>query len=135
MLATSGLEEFQLYYELADKDAVSEIADLLSKIMAVGPSAGVVLIGASQKPSGVGAGDVGRLFNRFRDNFAVRFALKCGNRIVSDAILGGDAYARATTPRRCRSVRSTWRRDPLRPVRETPSSGRSWRPARTRRPS
>lgn len=87
------MEEFQLYYELADKDAVSEIADLLSKIMAVGPSAGVVLIGASQKPSGVGAGDVGRLFNRFRDNFAVRFALKCGNRIVSDAILGGDAYA------------------------------------------
>jgi hypothetical protein len=87
------MEEFQLYYELADKDVTSEVAELLSKIMAVGPSAGVILIGASQKPSGVGAGDVQRLFNRFRDNFAVRFALKCGNRIVSDAILGGDAYA------------------------------------------
>ena len=34
-----------------------------------------------------------RLFNRYRDNHAVRFALKCGNRVVSDAILGGDAYA------------------------------------------
>jgi hypothetical protein len=71
----------------------AEVAALLSYIMAVGPSAGVIILGASQKPSGVGAGDIGRLFNRFRDNFAVRFALKCGNRIVSDAILGGDAYA------------------------------------------
>jgi S-DNA-T family DNA segregation ATPase FtsK/SpoIIIE len=87
------MEEFQLYYELADKKVVAEIADLLSKIMAVGPSAGVILIGASQKPSGVGSGDVQRLFNRFRDNFAVRFALKCGNRLVSEAVLGGDAYA------------------------------------------
>src|SRR5207248_2895523 len=34
-----------------------------------------------------------RLFNRFRDNFSVRFALRCGNRDVSMAILGGDAYA------------------------------------------
>jgi S-DNA-T family DNA segregation ATPase FtsK/SpoIIIE len=87
------MEEFQLYYELPDKAAVAEIADLLSKIMAIGPSAGVILLGASQKPSGVGAGDVQRLFNRFRDNFAVRFALKCGNRIVSEAVLGGDAYS------------------------------------------
>jgi hypothetical protein len=53
----------------------------------------VVILSSSQKPSGVGAGDVGRLFNRYRDNHAVRFALKCGNRIVSEAVLGGDAYA------------------------------------------
>jgi DNA segregation ATPase FtsK/SpoIIIE, S-DNA-T family len=87
------MEEFQVYYELDDKKVNAEVASLLSYIMAVGPSAGVILIGASQKPSGVGAGDIQRLFNRFRDNFAVRFALKCGNRIVSDAILGGDAYS------------------------------------------
>jgi S-DNA-T family DNA segregation ATPase FtsK/SpoIIIE len=87
------MEEFQIYYELDDQDTNKEIAGLLSFIMAVGPSAGVILLGASQKPSGVGAGDVVRLFNRFRDNFAVRFALKCGNRIVSEAVLGGDAYA------------------------------------------
>jgi S-DNA-T family DNA segregation ATPase FtsK/SpoIIIE len=87
------MEEFQIYYELDDKEANAEVASLLSFIMAVGPSAGVILIGASQKPSGIGAGDIQRLFNRFRDNFASRFALKCGNRIVSDAILGGDAYA------------------------------------------
>jgi DNA segregation ATPase FtsK/SpoIIIE, S-DNA-T family len=87
------MEEFQVYYELDDQDTNKEIASLLSFIMAVGPSAGVIILGASQKPAGVGAGDVSRLFNRFRDNFAVRFALKCGNRIVSDAVLGGDAYS------------------------------------------
>lgn len=87
------MEEFQVYYELDDQEANKEIASLLSFIQAVGPSVGVILIGASQKPAGVGAGDVQRLFNRFRDNFAVRWALKCGNRLVSEAILGGDAYA------------------------------------------
>jgi S-DNA-T family DNA segregation ATPase FtsK/SpoIIIE len=87
------MEEFQVYYELDSQEQNKEIAALLSFIMAVGPSAGVILLSSSQKPSGVGAGDVGRLFNRYRDNHAVRFALKCGNRIVSEAVLGGDAYA------------------------------------------
>ncbi|AVT32466.1 cell division protein FtsK [Plantactinospora sp. BC1] len=87
------LEEFQTYFETDDQDVNKEIAGLLSFIMAVGPSAGVIILSSSQKPSGVGAGDVARLFNRYRDNHAVRFALKCGNRVVSEAILGGDAYA------------------------------------------
>jgi N-acetylglutamate synthase-like GNAT family acetyltransferase len=88
------MEEFQVYYELDDKEASGEIASLLSYIMAVGPSAGVSLISSSQKPSGIGAGqDVARLFTRYRDNHSARFALKCGNRLVSEAILGGDAYA------------------------------------------
>ncbi|GIG57760.1 hypothetical protein Lfu02_21320 [Longispora fulva] len=87
------MEEFQVYYELDDQNVNKEIASLLSFIMAVGPSAGVIILSSSQKPSGVGAGDVQRLFNRYRDNHAARFALKCGNRIVSEAILGGDAYA------------------------------------------
>ncbi|MQA96599.1 MAG: cell division protein FtsK [Streptosporangiales bacterium] len=87
------MEEFQTYFELPDQEANKEIANLLSFIMAVGPSSGVTILSSSQKPSGIGAGDVQRLFNRYRDNHAVRFALKCGNRVVSDAILGGDAYA------------------------------------------
>ena len=87
------MEEFQNYFELPDQKANQSVAELLSFIMAVGPSAGVIIISLSQKPSGVGAGDVQRLFNRYRDNHAVRIALKCGNRIVSDAVLGGDAYA------------------------------------------
>src|SRR5947199_452637 len=87
------MEEFQNYFETDDQDVNKEIAALLSFVMAVGPSAGVIILSSSQKPSGVGAGDVARLFNRYRDNHAVRFALKCGNRVVSEAILGGDAYA------------------------------------------
>lgn len=87
------MEEFQTYFELEDQEANKEVAALLGYIIAVGPSVGVILLDASQKPGGVGAGDVGRLFTRFRDNHEGRFALKCGNRIVSDAILGGDAYA------------------------------------------
>ena len=87
------MEEFQVYFETEDQNLNKEIAAKLSRIQAVGPSAGVIILSSSQKPSGVGAGDVGRLFNRYRDNHAVRFALKCGNRLVSEAVLGGDAYA------------------------------------------
>jgi S-DNA-T family DNA segregation ATPase FtsK/SpoIIIE len=86
-------EEFQVYFETEDQDYNKRIAHKWGRIMAQGPSAGVILLDSSQKPSGVGAGDVGRLFNRFRDNHQVRFALRCGNRIVSEAVLGGDAYA------------------------------------------
>lgn len=87
------MEEFQVYFETDDQPVNKDIAAKLSRIQAVGPSAGVCLLSSSQKPSGVGAGDVGRLFNRYRDNHTVRFALKCGNRLVSEAVLGGDAYA------------------------------------------
>ncbi len=86
------MEEFQVYYELDDQEVNKELASLLSFIMAVGPSAGVIILSSSQKPSGIGAGDVARLFNRYRDNHAVRFALKCGNRQVSEAVLGTEAY-------------------------------------------
>ena len=62
----------------------------------------------SQKPSGVGAGDVQRLFNRFRDNHIVRFALRCATRDVSMADPRQRvATARATTPRACRSATSS----------------------------
>ena len=86
------LEEFQCYFELDDQKKNKEFANLFARIGALGPSAGVVLAGASQKPSGVGAGDVQRLFNRFRDNFIVRFALRCATRDVSMAILGNESY-------------------------------------------
>jgi len=87
------MEEFQNYFELPDQKVNAVIADLLAFIMAVGPSSGVIIVSLSQKPSGIGAGDVQRLFNRYRDNHTVRFALRCGSRVVSDAILGGDAYS------------------------------------------
>ena len=87
-----AIEEFQVYFETEDQEVNKEIAGLLAYIQAVGPSVGVILVDCSQKPSGIGAGDVQRLFNRFRDNHTVRMALKCGNRNVSEAVLGTEAY-------------------------------------------
>jgi S-DNA-T family DNA segregation ATPase FtsK/SpoIIIE len=86
------LEEFQCYFELDDQKLNKEFANLFARIGALGPSAGVILVGASQKPSGVGAGDVQRLFNRFRDNFILRFALRCATRDVSMAVMGNESY-------------------------------------------
>jgi S-DNA-T family DNA segregation ATPase FtsK/SpoIIIE len=86
------MEEFQCYFELEDQKLNKEFARLLSLIGALGPSVGVIPVSLSQKPSGVGAGDVQRLFNRYRDNHTVRFGLRCGNRDVSMAVLGSESY-------------------------------------------
>jgi hypothetical protein len=87
-------EEFQVYFETEDQDYNKRIAHKWGRIMAQGPSAGVILLDSTQKPSGVGAGqEMSRLFNRFRDNHGTRFALRCGSRDVSQAALGGDAYS------------------------------------------
>ena len=87
------MEEFQVYFELESQPKNKEFAAVLSRIRAMGPSAGVIILSSSQKPSGVGAGDVQRLFNRYRDNHQLRFALRCGNRDVSMAILGSESYS------------------------------------------
>lgn len=87
------MEEAYFYFETDDQEKNKEIAQRLSNIRSAGPALGVILITSLQKPAGVGSGDVARLFNRYRDNHEVRIALKCGNRIVSEAVLGGDAYA------------------------------------------
>jgi DNA segregation ATPase FtsK/SpoIIIE, S-DNA-T family len=87
------VEEFQTYFELDDQKRNKEFANILSRILALGPSAGVIPVSLSQKPSGVGAGDVQRLFNRYRDNHVLRFALKCATRDVSMAILGNESYS------------------------------------------
>lgn len=87
------MEEFQMYFELEDQKKNKEVAQLLARIQALGPAAGVIVLSSSQKPSGVGAGDVQRLFNRYRDNHQLRFALRCGNRDVSMAILGSESYS------------------------------------------
>jgi hypothetical protein len=86
------MEEFQCYFELDDQKMNKEFANLLARIGALGPAAAVILVSLSQKPSGVGAGDVQRLFNRFRDNHTIRFALRCATRDVSMAVLGNESY-------------------------------------------
>ncbi len=87
------MEEFQVYFELADQKINKEFAQLLAEIQAMGPAAGAILVSLSQKPSGIGAGDVQRLFNRYRDNHQLRFGLRCGNRDVSMAVLGSESYS------------------------------------------
>jgi DNA segregation ATPase FtsK/SpoIIIE, S-DNA-T family len=87
------MEEFQVYFELADQKKNKEFAQLLAEIQAMGPAAGVVLVSLTQKPSGIGSGqDIQRLFNRYRDNHQLKFGLRCANRNVSNAILGNEAY-------------------------------------------
>jgi DNA segregation ATPase FtsK/SpoIIIE, S-DNA-T family len=87
------MEEFQVYYELADQKKCKEFAAVLSRVGALGPAAGVVIESLSQKPSGVGSGqDMTRLFNRFRDNHIARFALRCATRDVSMAVMGNESY-------------------------------------------
>ncbi len=87
-----GIVAHNCYFELDDQKRNKEMANLLSRIGALGPAAGVIPVSLSQKPSGVGAGDVQRLFNRYRDNHILRFGLRCANRDVSNAILGNEAY-------------------------------------------
>ena len=87
------MEEFQVYFELADQKKCKEFANVLSRIGALGPAAGVIIESLSQKPSGVGSGqDMTRLFNRYRDNHIARFALRCATRDVSMAVMGNESY-------------------------------------------
>jgi hypothetical protein len=85
------LEEFQEYYDLGDIS--KEISALLTFLVKVAPGAGVILIGSTQRPSGIGTGEVARQFTNFRDNFAVRFGLRTSSWQVSELCLGAGAYS------------------------------------------
>jgi len=86
------LEEFQEYWDLGDIS--KEISALLVFLVKVAPGAGMVLIGSTQKPSGIGGGgNTGQQFNAFRDNFAVRFGLRTSSWQVSELCLGAGAYS------------------------------------------
>jgi DNA segregation ATPase FtsK/SpoIIIE, S-DNA-T family len=88
------IDEFQEYLVTGDKERDEEIAELLVFLIKVGPSVGIVMLDATQKPSGIGGSQKTKaLFTDFRDQHQARFALKTGNRHVSDAILGGSASA------------------------------------------
>jgi S-DNA-T family DNA segregation ATPase FtsK/SpoIIIE len=66
------LDEFQEWFDLGEIS--KDIAPLLVFLLKVAPGAGVSVIAATQKPSGVGTGQTGQQFTSCRDNFAVRFA-------------------------------------------------------------
>jgi hypothetical protein len=86
------LEEFQEAYELG-RDSL-DVAKLLTYLVKVAPGAGVILLGSTQRPSGVGGGgELGQQFTSFRDNFAVRFGLRTSSWQVSELCLGAGAYS------------------------------------------
>ena len=87
------LDEFQEFFDLPDPDASKEVASLLVFLVKVAPSAGVIVLGATQKPSGIGTGQVAQQFNAFRDNHQVRFSLRTGSWQVSELVLGSGAYS------------------------------------------
>ncbi|MEU8050024.1 cell division protein FtsK [Micromonospora haikouensis] len=85
------LDEFQEYFDLGEVS--KEIASLLVYLVKVAPAAGVGFVDATQRPSGVGTGQVAQQFISFRDNHQVRFALRTGSWQVSDLVLGSGAYS------------------------------------------
>ena len=85
------MDEFQEVYDLGD--ASKEVASLLTFLVKVAPGAGVILVGSTQRPSGVGTGQVAQQFTSFRDNFAVRFGLRTSSWQVSELCLGAGAYS------------------------------------------
>jgi hypothetical protein len=85
------LDEFQEVFDLGDSS--KEIASLLVFLLKVAPGAGVSVIGATQKPSGIGTGKVAQDFNSFRDNFAIRLGLRTSSWQVSELVLGAGAYS------------------------------------------
>lgn len=86
------MDEFQEIYE-AGKDSL-EAAKLLTYLIKVAPGAGIILLGSTQRPSGIGGGgELGQQFTSFRDNFAVRFGLRTSSWQVSELCLGAGAYS------------------------------------------
>jgi len=84
------LDEFQEYFDLGSIS--KEIAGLLVFLTKVAPGAGVIVIDATQKPSGIGTGEVAKAFTSARDNHQVRFSLRTSSYSVSEAVLGQGAY-------------------------------------------
>lgn len=85
------LDEFQEVFDLGEPS--KEIAQLLVFPLKVAPGAGVSVIGATQKPSGIGTGKVAQDFTSFRDNFGIRFGLRTSSWQVSEMVLGQGAYS------------------------------------------
>lgn len=87
------VDECQEYFDVGDKDQNKEIAGLMVFLVKVAPAAGYIVLDATQKPSGVGSGEVATQFTSFRDNHQTRFSLRTGSWNVSDMVLGSGAYS------------------------------------------
>lgn len=68
------------------KEYGAELEEVLTDLAKVGPSAGIMLLAATQKP------DAKSTPTGFRDQFGVKFALRVTTRDASEAVLGAGAY-------------------------------------------
>ena len=85
------MDEFQEVYDLGEIS--KDIAAILTFLVKVAPGAGLIIVASTQRPSGVGTGQVAQQFTSFRDNFAVRFGLRTSSWQVSELCLGAGAYS------------------------------------------
>lgn len=85
------IDEVQEYFDLDERS--KEIANLLVYLVKVAPGAGVIVMSATQRPSGIGTGATSNAFTSFRDNHQVRFALRTSSWQVSELVLGAGAYS------------------------------------------
>jgi len=68
------------------KEYGAELDEVLTDLAKVGPSAGIMLLAATQKP------DSKSTPTGFRDQFGIKFALRVTTRDASEAVLGAGAY-------------------------------------------
>jgi hypothetical protein len=85
------IDEVQEYFDLGDIS--KDIAALLVFLVKVAPGAGVIVVDATQKPSGIGTGQVATQFTSFRDQHQIRLALRTSSWQVSEMVLGQGAYS------------------------------------------
>jgi S-DNA-T family DNA segregation ATPase FtsK/SpoIIIE len=84
-LVLVSIDEIQRAFE--HRELGKELEEVLTDLVKVGPAVGVMIVCSTQKP------DKTATPARFRDQFAVRFALRVTSWQVSDVILGAGAYS------------------------------------------
>ncbi len=97
-----AIDELALYLNGEDRKQDRRFANLLRDLVSRGRAAGIIVVGATQKP----AADV--MPSAIRDLFGFRWAMRCSTRDASDTILGAGwaslDYNAATIDPACRGV-------------------------------
>lgn len=96
------VDELAHYLNASDRKQRAEVAEVLRDLVSRGRAAGLIVIGATQKPSA----DV--IPTALRDLFGFRWALRCSTPQASDTILGAgwasSGYSAAEVDAACRGV-------------------------------
>ena len=84
------IDEVQEFFDLGAKIS-EQIADLMVFLTKVAPAAGMPVVIATQRPSGIGSGAVATRFLSLRDMCALRLSLRTPDWRVSEMVLGAGA--------------------------------------------